>query len=310
MKSGGRGTVPEQEGELQMFYGKNALRKRCGLSLFAALAIGGSIAACGDDDEDEGAKPKAARPAKLSVAVTELGGRRKRVTVPRSVRAGVVTVELRNTGRRPHSAQLIRFDGNHTPQEVLRLTQREGVPIPSWLHAAGGLGTVRPGRSATATQLLHPGNYIVLDQGDEEGGGRPAFARFRVTGGHARGALPRPAGTIVAREYSFTATGLRPGNNTIRFQNAGREPHHIVAGPLKPGATVEDVRKALEQERGEPPIDFERTQDTAVIDGRTSQTTQLEFQRPGRYALMCFIQDRKGGPPHVAKGMISVTTVR
>ena len=295
-----------------MFHGKNALPKRCGLSLFAALAIGGSIAACGDDDEDEGAKPKAAKPAKVSVAVTELGRRRNRVSVPRSVRAGVVTVELQNTGKRAHSAQLVRIDGDHTPKEALKATQGEGKPIPGWIHPAGGLGAVRPGRSGSATQVLRPGNYIVFDEGDEEdgGGSKPAFARLSVTGRQAGGALPKWAGSIVAREYSFTASGLRVGKNTLRFVNAGRELHHVVAAPLKPGATLADLRKALREERGEPPIDFKRTNDSAVIDAGTSQITQLEFQKPGRYALMCFIQDRKGGPPHVAKGMITLTTVR
>ncbi len=34
------------------------------------------------------------------------------------------------------------------------------------------------------------------------------------------------------------------------------------------------------------------------------------LQAPGKYSLVCFIEDRKGGPPHVAKGMVGETTVR
>jgi hypothetical protein len=30
----------------------------------------------------------------------------------------------------------------------------------------------------------------------------------------------------------------------------------------------------------------------------------LELKR-GKYALVCFVPDRKGGPPHAFKGMIS-----
>ncbi len=34
----------------------------------------------------------------------------------------------------------------------------------------------------------------------------------------------------------------------------------------------------------------------------------LELKK-GKYVPVCFISDRKGGPPHVAKGMISEATV-
>ena len=36
----------------------------------------------------------------------------------------------------------------------------------------------------------------------------------------------------------------------------------------------------------------------------------LKDLKPGKYALLCFISDRQGGPPHIAKGMITEATVR
>ncbi len=36
--------------------------------------------------------------------------------------------------------------------------------------------------------------------------------------------------------------------------------------------------------------------------------TDLELKK-GKYALICFIQDRKGGAPHIAKGMINELVV-
>ncbi len=35
---------------------------------------------------------------------------------------------------------------------------------------------------------------------------------------------------------------------------------------------------------------------------------ELEF-KPGKYAVVCFIQDREGGKPHVAQGMIDELTI-
>ena len=46
-----------------------------------------------------------------------------------------------------------------------------------------------------------------------------------------------------------------------------------------------------------------------MIDGGAKQAVELEL-KAGKYALVCFVPDRQGGPPHAAKGMISEATVR
>lgn len=77
------------------------------------------------------------------------------------------------------------------------------------------------------------------------------------------------------------------------------------------GATLAAVRKAFRRGQSgvERLLDFEHTSYTARIDGGTKQITELEFDKPGKYALLCFVSDRKGGPPHVARGMIAEATV-
>ena len=40
-----------------------------------------------------------------------------------------------------------------------------------------------------------------------------------------------------------------------------------------------------------------------MLDSGVKQVFQGTLQ-PGKYALVCFLPDRAGGPPHVAKGMI------
>ena len=124
----------------------------------------------------------------------------------------------------------------------------------------------------------------------------------------ASGKLPSAPATVSAKEYSFDASGLKAGKNQIAFENIGAEPHHIIAVPMTPGATIADVRKFFKTEKGKPPIAFEETQSTSVIDGGTTENVELEL-KSGKYALLCFISDRAGGPPHAAKGMISEATV-
>jgi hypothetical protein len=68
------------------------------------------------------------------------------------------------------------------------------------------------------------------------------------------------------------------------------------------------VRKFFKTEKGKPPVNFQQIQGTSVIDGGTTENVELEL-KSGKYALVCFISDRAGGPPHAAKGMISEATV-
>ena len=61
-------------------------------------------------------------------------------------------------------------------------------------------------------------------------------------------------------------------------------------------------------EKGTPPFSEEDGLESAVMDGGVSQLIDVEL-KPGRYAFFCFIADKAGGPPHVAKGMVSEVTV-
>lgn len=280
------------------------------LALLVATSVG--LGACGDNAGD---KQAAATPTKFAVTATE-AGKQSRLSVPKSVPAGLVTVELTNRGKAFHEAQLIRLDPGHTPEDALKVIAAEGAPSPGWIHVAGGTGPASPGGKRSATQRLRPGNYIVYDAPfQNEGQGlKFGLASFKVEGeaDDGGGELPKAAAKIEAYEYGFKASGLTIGQNTIEFSNTGSEPHHVVAVPYKPGATLAEVREAFKQEQGgaEPPLDFDHTFYTARIAGGTKQVIELDLDKPGKYALLCFVSDRKGGPPHVAQGMIAEVTVR
>jgi hypothetical protein len=277
------------------------------LALVAASLV---LGACGDDDEAEQA---AATPNKLAITASE-AGKQSRLSVPTSVPAGLVTVELTNTGKVFHEAQLIRLDPGHTPDEALRVIAAEGAPSPAWIHAAGGTGPAPPRGSSSATQRLRPGSYMVYDAPflNEGQGVKFGVATFKVDGQADGGALPKSTAKVEAYEYGFRASGLRTGNNTIEYSNTGEEAHHLIAAPYKSGATLAAVRRAFTRERSgaEPPLDFEHTSYTARIDSGTKQITELHLDKPGKYALLCFVSDRKGGPPHVTQGMVTEITVR
>jgi hypothetical protein len=72
------------------------------------------------------------------------------------------------------------------------------------------------------------------------------------------------------------------------------------------------VKKFATSERpsGQPPIDEKNGFNTAVIDGGVEQVIDIDLKKPGKYALLCFIQNRKGGPRHVMMGMIKEVEVK
>jgi hypothetical protein len=276
-------------------------RKLAGVAIAGMLALG---AGCGDDDDDGGGGGAAAKPSKLAM---ELSGSSEKPTfdVPKSVEGGVVEISFTNSTKGPHSAQLVRAGQGHTPQEALAAGNawgENGKPLPDWAVTAGGLGDVEQGETGTVTQELAPGKYVVADL--ESG----ASAEFEVTGESGAGELPGDGGTIEATEYKFSASGLKTGGAPIVFENTGAEPHFIGAVGIKPGKTVADVRRYFKTEKGGSPLDESRNFNTAVIEGGERQSIQVELEE-GDYALLCFVPDRAGGPPHAVKGMISEVTV-
>jgi len=281
------------------------MKHRTGAAL-AALGLALALPACGDDDEESSSGSSGdAQPAAFKVTLGDAGKGKSTVEAPKMVKAGLVEVMAENTGKQPHDAQLIRVDGDQTAKQVSKIISSNGGPIPEFLRGAGGLGTVPPGQSATATDLLEPGRYFVFDT---EGG---ASAEFEVTGEAGSAELPSTSATITAKEYGFETSGLKAGKNEITFENAGKELHHVLAVPFAKGATLAQVKKFAtsdEEPSGPPPVDFESAAGTTVLDGGKSQVAELELKK-GKYAFLCFISDRKGGPPHVVKGMLQEVTI-
>ena len=268
-----------------------------------ATALTLAAAGCGDDD-GEGAQEKAAPPKPTTMTVKISGdAKQPTLTVPKSVKGGLVTIEVTNEAKGDHGVQLVRAEDGHTPEEALAAAGAWGEqnkPLPDWAIVAGGVGSVGTGESETVTQSLPAGSYMAVDIDTN------ANAPFEVTGGG--GESPTASASISATEYAFEATGLRAGANEVLFENKGKEPHFIAALPIKPGKTIADVKKFFRTEEGEPPILEEGSFDTAVIEGGDKQAIELELER-GKYALLCFVPDREGGRPHAAKGMISEASV-
>jgi plastocyanin len=174
----------------------------------------------------------------------------------------------------------------------------------------GGVGMTNPGETNSVVQNLEPGTWIAVNDSGE--GDESPWTEFEVTEGEA-GEPPAAAATITATDFAFESSGLKAGENDVTFANDGEQWHHVVAAPLAEDATAEDLKEFFASEEppeGPPPgLDEEGSASSAVLGGGQSQNLKLNLEKPGKYALLCFISNKEGGPPHVAYGMVSEVEV-
>jgi hypothetical protein len=267
------------------------------------------LAACGDGDGTQATAPP--QPTKVTVTAAAAG---KQVTfdMPAQIQPGATQLELVNNTKEPAELQIVQLDGGHTLAEFYPVIEsEEPKPIPTWLHAFGGVGETSPGETRSVVVDLKAGNYAWFSgTAPEQEGAQPQYKRggegsFEVTGDPSGAQLPATPAQITAKElgptnYQFEASGFKAGTNQITFTNSGAELHHVVMAKLNQGATLDKFIEFFSTEKGPPPVDFDASEVTAVLDRGGKQVETVELQS-GSYALMCFITDRAGSPPHAIK---------
>jgi hypothetical protein len=284
------------------------------LALVAAISAAAlTVAACGGDDDDGGDEAEAGT---LEITASGTQNNLSFAVDKTEVPSGATELTLVNETRAGLDGQLgfVEAGEDRSPEEVVQAFRSavENQPVPSFFRASGGPGTTEPGQSSTVTQDLEAGTYYVLPADDVPT--PDELVSFEVTDGDG-GELPETEGKVSAVEYSFSGEGLKAGTNPILLENTGGQWHHFLASKLKDDATIEQATEYL-QSQGRPsdPSPFEGNPqqgndiESPVMDPGFSQVIEAELE-PGTYAFFCFIPDKQGGPPHVAKGMVSEVVV-
>jgi hypothetical protein len=279
-----------------------------GRALFAvAIAVlAAALVGCGGGKdskkeallEDSRAQPKA---LPMSVQGTS---KEVDVSVPESVPVGPARIDFGNNAQGEHQLQFVRLDEGHKPEEGLKAATdwaSKGKPLPDWVHPAGGTPITEPRAKSSTTQDIQAGVYFVMDTALD---GPPQVEATFVASGDREHSDPTAKAKIVAYEYGFKASGIDSGRTEVLIQNTGEQPHFVEAIPIKDGKTIDDVKDYLKTQAGESPLDDKDVEASAVQEADSAQVTTLEFQK-GSYALLCFVPDRAGGPPHAFKGMVS-----
>jgi len=268
------------------------------IALVAIISSSVALAACGDSDDSNQQVSFNISGEKGSAAIAG----------PDSADAGVTEITYVNETDGPADLQLVRIEGEHSPDEVAKAfdAPSTGAPLEDWMFAAGGVGSTQPGQSQSVTQNLEPGNYYAFNT--EGRSDASLAATFDVEGNATDEKLTADA-SIETFEYGFKPVDVKSGDNQVLFKNIGTQLHHIIYSPITGDATVADIKEYIKTESGPPPFNFDSGSNTAVLEGGTEQLVNLEL-KPGRYALICFVSDREGGPPHALKGMVGELDVK
>jgi len=301
---------------------------------------------CGGDDEEPattGGPTSTEAPVQGGTLNVETPAtNEKSFTAPGEINGGVVTMTFKNNGKLKHEAFLLGI-GDRPEEEALRafapVIKEDGAPIPEFLKAGGGVFEVRPGQTGTSSITVPAGRYLITcnltdadsqeDQGEEEGERPQLPVHFEqgmrklltVTSGAAEpSALPQGDGVIGAKEYAFDVPALTAGKKQLVLRNDGPKEIHMAAFLEFPAGVDEaGAQRALQsfaqaESAGTPPPPGtpEPTEGAfgGVLDVGRAQTFEADLKAGHTYAVACFIPDRAGGPPHVAKGMVKTFIVR
>lgn len=272
-----------------------------------ALASFGVVAFAGSDD------PPATEPIYIAAAkarVVTVTARDFAFDAPDMISAGLTEFRLVNAGPDLHHMQILRLDGGKNFADFEAAMKGPGKP-PAWVRSAGGPNAPDPGRTANATMMMEPGNYVLICFVETKG--IPHFRHgmyrpLRVVASKApKAAAPKFDATATLFDYGFKwSAPLRPGLRTIKVVNSGPQYHEIEIVRLAPGKSVTDVLQWIESPNGPPPGNA--LGGIAAIEPGAHGYFRVQMT-PGEYGLICFLLDRKDGKPHFAHGMASQFTV-
>lgn len=115
--------------------------------------------------------------------------------------------------------------------------------------------------------------------------------------------------TITANDFAFVAPDTIPaGLTTVKFQNAGKEPHQVVFVRIDSGKTMADVANLMKDPNAKVPgwLSFPMGANGIVPGDSGNATATLTA---GHYILACFLSS-PDGTSHANKGMVKPLEVR
>jgi len=305
----------------------------------AALGVLAMLAAgCGSDDDDEATATTEADGGEgggqaVEIAAIDYGFE----GVPDDLEAGVVSLTFENKGKVGHELAIVEVGDTSLEQFLEDFPPvLEGGPFPEYAENIAVPVENGPGDSTEVAFTIAEGTYVMFctftddadapapAEGEEPVEGEPHYARGMAqvveVGAGSDAELPEADGTIMAKDYSFEPD-VEAGDTTINFVNDGPKEVHFAGVSVFPEGTdlaaAEEAFAAMlsADPSGPPPEGAIEPEDVGFSGifsaGLGSQfTVEGGFESGRTYAVVCFIQDRAGGPPHaIGQKMYKIFTV-
>lgn len=171
-----------------------------------------------------------------------------------------------------------------------------------FLEASVSLNDQAPTRSLTV-DLRPDVTYVVV----AIAGNANTLTSFTTTGTANGAQAPKPDAQISMVDYGFRGPKTLPRDGTIRVANRGLAYHFALAFPVRKGASRKRIgrafrngdEKAIGRIVAGQPLEVQD-----LISPGSVNDNEVEFQRPGRYAFVCFFG------AHNRLGMYRVFNVR
>ena len=211
-----------------------------------------------------------------------------------------------------------------TPALAEEASPEAGGPPQGLFDATFAGGTYAPaGQSAEVVLDLTPGEWIAW--GDDPSASQEPVI-FTVTG-EMPSDLPEPesGATLTMGEYVIEVTEgeLSAGQQVIKVENIGAQPHFVFVALGPDDLTEEQIEAILEAEEqaqmtGTPPayedLEVNPEEDFQDVLGTGTQSTDTAIWVPvtleaGTYLLICFFPDTEDGLPHAYHGMYNIVEV-
>jgi hypothetical protein len=213
---------------------------------------------------------------------------------PPTVPAGLTTIRLTIKGRVKREVVVHRVPEGTNPAELARgAAGRTERWFEQW--SFGGPAAPRDSLSdAMATLDLRPARYVIVAY-VVDSAGRPRGDKYvwrSVTAIAASVLIPvrfaLPDISIRIHDSNIVALGsVRTGQHVVQVENAGARPHELMIARLKPGKTVDDVRRWDRDRADVPPFVY--------VGGLTPMSSGVKAQmrlvlQTGEHVVLCTLR--------------------
>jgi hypothetical protein len=282
--------------------------------LAGATLVALALTACTMKDQSKATDTGAAAPtavAQSAANTVHIIAKDYSFDAPAQVSAGLTTFHMMNQGKEPHQAGLIKLSEGKTLEDFTAALKamQPNTPPPAWITFVGGPNAAAPGGTAEATQVLEPGNYVLIcfiPGADGVPHAMKGMVRGLVVAPSSASPAPEPTptATMTLSDYKFDLSQpMKSGQNVVRVENTADQPHEAVLFKLAPGKTMKDFEAWLPQSEKNPmPPAIPMGGVVSLSKGQHAFfSANLDA---GDYVLVCFLGDAKDGKPHFAHGMV------